>query len=157
MHHLFSRGPTIFAAMLVPVAFALPAAQASTFGGLSAYENDDYVDLVAEASGGAIYYEDGGVTERIRFRDTDADGDGAYGVALHQPWEYHCNPGGTCYMQWWGVKEDQTNRYGTAYGWRISYMHEEKYGVSRWQTKPKVCADQGGEPDACGVGSYQEP
>lgn len=157
MHPQFSRGLKLLAAIIIPGVLAIPAANASNFGALKAYENDDYVDLVAEASNGTIYYSGDGVTERIRFRDTDADGDGAYGVALHQPWAYHCNPQRICYWSWWGVYEDQTYRYGTADGWRISYMREAKSGVTYWRTGPRVCADQNNEPDACGSGSFQQP
>jgi len=153
----------ILAAILVPTALAIPAAQASTFGALKAYENDDYKDLVGEASGGAHYYEAGKtgnfptIVERIRFRDVDADGDGAHGVAQHVPYEHVCNPQRICYWTWTGIREDQTNRYGTADGWRISYMREWEPDASHWKTRPKACVDQNNEPDACGEGTFQQP
>lgn len=122
---------------------------------MSAYEDGLQV---AESSGGDVYYDSGGITERIRFQDTRADGDGAYGVALHQAYQYACNPGtNICYWRWWGAYEDQTDRYGSAYGWRTSYLHEEGHGASDWRTKPSVCVDQGWEPDACGSKSYIHP
>lgn len=130
------------------------ASWAISFGYMSAYE-DGY--LLAESSGGDVYNDGAGITE-IRFRDYRADGDGAYGVAVHQAYTYACNPGTQiCYYAWRGIYEDQTVRYGTADGWRIAYLHEEGHGAADWRTAPKVCVDQNNEPDACGSKGYINP
>lgn len=142
--------------LTIAVAIGFPtAAWAVSFGSMGAYE--DGVRL-AEASGGDVYNASGGITEKIRFRDLKADGDGAYGVARHQAYQYACNPGtNICYWAWRAVYEDQTDRYGTAYGWRTSYMHEEGHGAADWRTQPGICVDQSWEPDACGWKSYINP
>lgn len=62
-----------------------------------------------------------------------------------------------CYWAWRGVYQDQTSRYGTAYGWRTSYLHEEGHGANDWRTRPGICVDQAWEPDACGWKSYINP
>lgn len=146
----------IFSSFLAASAIAMPAAYATAyFGQLTAWENGV---RVAEASGGSIYYESGGVTERIRFRDLQPDGDGTYGQADHQPWSLICPPNYPgCYYTWVGIQQDQTDRYSYAYGWRISYMHEESPDVERWRTRASVCVDQGFEPDACDRTSFLEP
>lgn len=113
---------------------------------------------LAETSGGSVYNESGGITEKIRFRDLKADGDGAYGVARHQAYQYACNPGtNICYWAWRAVYEDQTSRYSKSYGWRTSYLHEEGHKASDWRTRPGICVDQSWEPDACGWKSYINP
>jgi hypothetical protein len=138
------------------LALTFPAgAYALSFGYLSASEGG--VKL-AESSGGNVYNESGGITEKITFRDLKADGDGAYGEADHWAYQYGCNPGtNICYWAWRAIYVDQTDRYGTAYGWRTSYLHEEGHGAADWKTKPKVCVDQAWEPDACGAGTYLNP
>ena len=142
--------------LTLAIAIGFPTAGlAATFGSMGAYEGSV---RVGEASGGAVYNESGGITERIRFRDLKADGDGAYGVARHQAYQRGCNPGtNICYWAWRGVYEDQTDRYGSAYGWRTSYMHEEGHNAGDWRTKPGICVDQSWEPDACGWKSYINP
>jgi hypothetical protein len=141
---------------VLTVALGFPAAGwAVSFGSMGAYE--DGVRL-AEASGGDVYNASGGITEKIRFRDLKADGDGAYGVARHQAYQYACNPGtNICYWAWRAVYEDQTDRYGTAYGWRTSYLHEEGHNAADWRTQAGICVDQSWEPDACGWKSYINP
>lgn len=131
------------------------ASWAVSFGYMSAYE-DGY--LLAESSGGDVYNSGSGITEKIRFRDVRADSDGAYGVALHQGYQYGCNPGTQiCYYTWRATYEDQTSRYGTASGWLTSYMSESGHGAADWRTAPKVCVDQNNEPDACGSKGYINP
>jgi hypothetical protein len=145
-------------ALLAAGLLAMPAAQAATFGALHA--NEDGQEL-ARSSGGSIYYEGAGfgrtVTERIRFLDTRADGDGAYGVARQQAWDKVTAPRCCTYYTWaWG-NEDQTNRYGSDYGWRISYLRESDSHIARWRVSARVCVDQSWEPDACGTAGYREP
>lgn len=156
MNVSFVSALRVLAVAVAPVVLIAPAAHAiNQFGEMKAFEGSD---LVAEASGGSVYYESGGVTERIRFRDTDSDGDGAYGQANHQMYTRICAPGGDpCHYGWAGNYEDQTDRYGSAYGWRVSYLHEENYKAQAWRTAPSVCADQNNEPDACGRRDHQQP
>ena len=65
--------------LTIVLGYPVSAWAAVSFGPVGAYE--DGVRL-AETSGGSVYNESGGITEKIRFRDLKADGDGAYGVAL---------------------------------------------------------------------------
>ena len=125
---------------------------------LHAYEGSQEV---AESSGGTVYYEGTGngrtITENIRFRDVRADGvteptgwpSSRHGTRSPRPDAAPTTPGWT--------NEDQTDRYGTAYGWRTSYLRESDANVSRWRVNAKVCADQNNEPDACDSSGYREP
>ena len=141
--------------LTIVLGYPVSAWAAVSFGPVGAYE--DGVRL-AETSGGSVYNESGGITEKIRFRDLKADGDGAYGVARHQAYQYACNPGtNICYWAWRAVYEDQTSRYSKSYGWRTSYLHEEGHKASDWRTRPGICVDQSWEPDACGWKSYINP
>lgn len=116
---------------------------------------------MAESSGGIVYYEGSGngrtISTKIRFRDLQADGDGAYGEARQQRWERVTAPRCCSYYTWLSTNRDQTNRYSKAYGWRTSYLRESDSNVSRWRVNAKVCVDQNNEPDACDSTGYIEP
>lgn len=141
-------------ALALVVGFPLTS-WAVSYGYMSASE-DGY--FVAESSGGSVYNSGSGIAEDIRFRDLRVDGDGAYGVALHQAYQYGCNPGTqVCYYTWRVTYEDQTGRYSTSDGWRNATMSESGHGATDWRTSPKVCVDQNNEPDACGSKPYINP
>lgn len=128
---------------------------AVSFGYMSASE-DGY--LLAESSGGTVTNSGTGIAEKVRFRDMRVDGDGAYGVAQHQAYQYGCNPGTQiCYYTWRGIYEDQTSRYSTGDSWQEVTMSESGHGATDWRTSPKVCVDQNNEPDACGSKGYINP
>lgn len=157
--HRFKKVGITLAAFGAAAVATAPAAHATAyFGSLHAYEGSQEV---AESSGGSIYYEGTGngrtITENIRFRDVRADGDGAYGVAVQQAWDKITAPRCCTYYTWAWTNEDQTDRYGTAYGWRTSYLRESDANVSRWRVNAKVCEDQNNEPDACDSAGYLEP
>lgn len=107
------------------------ASWAVSSGYMAAYEDGV---LLAESSGGDVYNDGAGITEKIRDRDVRV-----------------------CHYAWRVTYEDQTDRYGTVSGWQISCLSESGHGAADWRTAPKVCVDQNNELDACGSKGYINP
>lgn len=136
---------------------AAPAfAQTVYYGSLAAYEGDEQV---AKSSGGWTWINSSdGPGMHMRFKDTRADGDGAYSKGYFQAWDLTCPPNyPTCYYTWTWSREKETARYGTAEDWVIKEYGTYEPGIDRWRDRTWVCVDQNLEPDACDGTGFMYP
>ncbi|MGD9957953.1 hypothetical protein [Nocardioides sp.] len=124
---------------------------ADTFGAIQVVESGT---KVSEASGGKTYdpvntLND--ISTDIRFRDVTADGWSTYARVYEE--------GKDCLnCAYYSVAKDETNKYGSADGWRNSTLHQDDLQIGRWRAKPGVCHHNGAfTPDNCNYAGYQYP
>lgn len=129
-------------------------AHADTYGSLAVYKGGN---KVSEASGGSVYRVDTGSYDsmrvRMRFRDVTADGWGTYARALQDAWD--CTPSG---CSWLRMNNDESNKYGTADGWRTTYLTEGRPWELGYRSNPNVCHHEPWyDPDDCDSAGWVRP
>jgi len=131
------------------------AATAGTFGSLYAEEGGT---TLSQAGGGSVYKRAStSIGADMTFKDSHADGDGAYFEGYFQAWDKVTAPRCCTYYTWAWSRSKQTNRYGVADGWRYGNLYTGEDGITRWRGLAKICVDQGWQPDPCGKTGFFYP